>query len=35
MRHAGRLTDIDLTPRHPDGTPIEPPVIPPNGHHAA
>ncbi|GHA75661.1 hypothetical protein GCM10010305_17970 [Streptomyces termitum] len=35
MRHAGRLTVIDLTPRHPDGTPIDPPVIPPNGPHAA
>jgi hypothetical protein len=35
MRHAGRLTAIDLTPRHPDGTPINPPIIPPNGPPAA
>ncbi len=34
-RHAGRLTAIDLTLRHPDGTPIDPPAIPPNGPHAA
>ncbi len=25
MWHAGRLTVIDLTPRHADGTPIVPP----------
>ncbi|MEU9758280.1 hypothetical protein ACFYYY_08765 [Streptomyces sp. NPDC001834] len=35
MRHADRLVVLDLTPRHPDGTLIDPPVIPPNGPHAA
>ncbi|MCX5500218.1 recombinase family protein [Streptomyces sp. NBC_00053] len=35
MRHADRLTVIDLTPRHPDGTPIEPPVAPPKGSRTA
>lgn len=27
----GRLVRVDLTPRHPDGTPINPPTIPPTG----
>lgn len=30
-----RLTLVDLTPRLSDGTPIDPPVLPPNGPHAA
>jgi hypothetical protein len=35
MRHAGRLAVTDLTPRHLDGTPIDPPVIPPSGPRGA
>ncbi|WP_030458346.1 hypothetical protein [Kitasatospora sp. NRRL B-11411] len=29
--HPGRWLAIDLTPRHPDGQPINPPVLPPDG----
>jgi len=27
--NSGRVVIVDVTPRHPDGTPIEPPTIPP------
>jgi hypothetical protein len=28
VRHTGRRVIIDVTPRHPDGTPIVPPSLP-------
>lgn len=31
----GRLVVVDITPRMPDGSPINPPVIPPEDPHAA
>lgn len=30
----GRLIAVDITPYLPDGTPIDPPAIPPDGPHA-
>ncbi len=38
MRHPTdprRLTVVDITPRIPNGTPIDPPAIPPEDPHAA
>ena len=33
--NAGQLVLVDLTPRLPDGTPVAPPVIPPEPPHTA
>lgn len=30
-----RFVTVDITPRLPDGTPVDPPVIPPDTPHAA